>query len=131
MKEQKCNSFRHNMNIPHVKAGNLLHTGRAIPDAFWVTDNTQCGSLQIGYLSVFVCLAAKLCDSLPQSLAVCAISVRYESTRNHIIDSHSSSRGHEMYHIHLLHLRTTALGSLNCELQQATLTVVSIRAPLT
>ena len=46
------------MNIPYVKAGNLLHTGRAIPDAFWVTDNTQCGSLEIGYLSVFVCLAA-------------------------------------------------------------------------
>jgi hypothetical protein len=36
------------MNIPYVKTGSLLHTGRAIPDAFWVTDNTQCGSLEIG-----------------------------------------------------------------------------------
>lgn len=36
-----------------------------------------------------------------------------------------------MYHVHLFHLRTTALGSLNCELQQTTLTVVSIRAPMT
>jgi hypothetical protein len=45
------------MNISYLKAGNLLHTGRAIPDAFWVTDNTQCGSLDTGYLSVFVGLA--------------------------------------------------------------------------
>jgi hypothetical protein len=44
------------MNIPYVKAGNLLHTGRANPDDFWVTDNTHCGSLEICYLSVFVCL---------------------------------------------------------------------------
>jgi hypothetical protein len=43
------------MNIPYVKACNLLHSGRVIPDAFWVTDNVQFGSLEIGYVSVFVC----------------------------------------------------------------------------
>jgi len=45
------------MDIPYARAGNLLHAGCAIPDAFWVTDNTHCGSLEIVYLSVFVCLA--------------------------------------------------------------------------
>jgi len=71
------------MDIPYVRAGNLLHTGRAIPDAFWVTDNTQCGSLEIGYLSVFVCLVASsvtVSRSLPQFVLFVSGMKAHETT---------------------------------------------------
>lgn len=121
----------HNMDIPYVRAGNPLHTGRASPDAFWVTDNTHCGSLEIGYLSVFVCLClsvfgCQLCGSLSQFVLFLSGMKAHETTQpNHI----PSSRTHEMYHFHLFHLRTTALGSLNCDLPQAILKAVLNRAP--
>jgi len=67
------------MNIPYVKAGNILHTGRASPDAFWVTDITQCGSLEIGYLSVCV-FDCQLCDSLPQFVLFLSDMKAHETT---------------------------------------------------
>jgi hypothetical protein len=99
------------MNILDVKACNLLHTGRAILDAFWVTDNTQCGSLEICYVSVFVCLAASsvtVSRSLSQFVLFLSGMKAHETTKSiHI----PSSRRHKMYHNHLFHLRITTLGS--------------------
>jgi hypothetical protein len=89
MKKQKCNSFRAQFEHSLCKGWQSTAHWSCYSDAFWVTDNTQCGSLEIG-LFVCVCVfGCQLCDGLPQSLTVCAISVRYESTRNHIIASHS------------------------------------------
>ena len=71
------------MNIPYVKACNLLHSGRVIPDAFWVTDNVQFGSLEIGYVSVFVCWATSsvtLSRSLSQFVLFLSCMKAHETT---------------------------------------------------
>lgn len=59
-----------------------------VSDAFWVTGNMQCGSPETRHLlSVCVCVcvfSCHRCDGVLQCLADCAISVMYESTRNHM-----------------------------------------------